>query len=138
MKHFPWKRYAVTLGIGSGAFLLLMLGRGGFAAADPAGQWRAVSDALFIPGILMTSFGLLLLVADEGVFDMLKFGVMKVFSMIRSEKKRAEMPRTYYDYRVERSEKPKVRISHLVMTGLFMMALAGIALAICNGYEPVI
>ena len=58
MKKSPWKRYAIAAGFGAGVFLLLMATRGGFTASEPAELWQAVSDALFVPGVLLAAFGL--------------------------------------------------------------------------------
>lgn len=128
MKESPWKRYAVTAGIGIGVFLILMLVRGGFGEPDPAARWSAICDALFIPGILLTSIGLLLFVSDGGVFDMLKFGITKAFSVILPKEKRDAQPKTFYDYKVIRDARPRAGIGHYLAVGLIMVALAGIAL----------
>ena len=82
MKGASRKKYAVAAGIGTAIFLLLTFVQGGFAEEDPEIRWRILCDALFVPGILLGSFGLLLFAAGGGVFDMLKYGTIKAFSFL--------------------------------------------------------
>ncbi len=131
-----WKHYAVTAGIGLGLFLVLMLARGGFAQTDPAERWKLVSDAFFIPGALILAIGLLVWVADGGVFDMLKFGLMKAFGVIRSKEKRDAEPRTFYDYRVARQAKEPAPVSHLLIVGIVFVILGGVAVGFYAQYDP--
>ncbi len=137
MTEFPWKRYAVTVGIGAGCFLALMLARGGFVEPDPANRWHVICDALAIPGLLFTSIGLLILVSDGGAFDMLKFGIRKLISMIQSQEKRDELPKTYFDYKMELAKRPCAGIGHLIIVGLFFLVMAVIALLVYNRFAPI-
>ena len=137
MKKSPWKRYAIAAGFGAGVFLLLMAARGGFTASEPAELWQVVSDSLFVPGVLMAAFGLLLFAADGGVFDMLKFGLMKAFGFLMSKKKREAVPATFYDYKEMRDAKPRAKVAHLLIVGGVMIALAAIALVMYGQYEPI-
>ena len=138
MKKSPWKRYAIAAGFGAGVFLLLMATRGGFTASEPAELWQAVSDALFVPGVLLAAFGLLLFAADGGVFDMLKFGLMKAFGFLMSKKKRAAVPDTFYDYKEMRDAKPRAKVAYLLIVGGVMLALAAIALMMYARFEPIV
>ncbi len=138
MKKTSWKRYAISAGIGTSMFLLLMAIRGGFTAADPAGLWLAICDALFIPGVLLVAFGLLLFAADGGVFDMLKYGVQTAFSFLMTKKKRESLPKTFYDYKQMRDARPRAPVAHLLITGTVFIALAAAALAVYGQYEPVV
>ncbi len=133
-----WKRVLILCGIGFAGFLLLMLLRGGFLQSDPAQRWQTVSDALFVPGILMASMGLLVAVSDGGVFDMLRFGLQKVFSLFRRKEKRDALPKTFYDYRVERDARAKAPIGALLAVGTGMIVLAGIALYFYSQYAPLL
>ena len=92
--------------------------------------WTAVCDALFVPGILLLCAGLLVVVSSGGAFDALSFGTQKLISLVRSEEKRNELPKTYYDYVEARHAKEKADPRALLMVGGGMTLLAVIALMI--------
>ena len=137
MKKSPLKRFAITAAAGTAVFVLLAVTRGGFSASDPAEKWRALSDALFVPGVLLTAFGLLLFAADGGVFDMLKFSVQKVFSVLMTRKRRDALPGTFYDYKEMRDARPRAPVAHLLIVGAVFIVLAAAALAMYSQYEPI-
>ena len=138
MKGAAWKRYAIAAGIGTGIFLLLTFIQGGFVEPDPEIRWWILCDALFVPGILLVSFGLLLFAAGGGVFDMLKFGVIKVFSVLMPKKKREQLPRTFFDFKTEREAKERAKTGHLLVTGLVFLLLAAAALVMYSQYDPLL
>ena len=138
MKGNSRRRYLITAGVGTGIFLLLMLTRGGFSETDPAARWQILCDALFVPGALLASFGLLLFAADGGVFDMLKFGIQKALSVIMTKKKRESLPKTFFDFKTEREAKEKVKTGHLLIVGAVFLVLAVLALVMYSQYEPVL
>ena len=137
MKGKPWKRYLITAGIGAAIFLALALLQGAFTEKDDAERWRIICDDLFIPGALLTSFGLLLFAAGGGVFDMLKFGVIKAYSVLMPKKKRDDLPKTFYDFKQEREAKERAKTGHLLVVGIVFLALAALALVMYNRFEPV-
>ena len=133
-----WKKLLIDIGVGMAVFLVMMLFRGGFAAAESAERWQQVSDALFVPGVLMLSVGLLVWAADCGVFDMLAYGLKKAFSVMRSEEKRAAIPKTFYDYRMLHDARERAHIGHLMLAGLLFIIAAAFALAMYARYEPLV
>ena len=140
MKDTPekpkWKRYVISAGIGLALSLLLFGAQGGFAATDPGERWRLVCDALFVPGALFIGIGLMAFVSQNGVFDMIRFGLMKVFSLMFTRKKRDDQPKTFYDYKVLKSQQEPASFGHILWVGLALIFLAGIALAFYSQYEP--
>jgi hypothetical protein len=119
-----WKRYLITLFIGLFVSLLMLLFRGSFVKVDLLERYKDFSDAFFVSGFLLASIGGLAFVAENGVFDMIKFGVMKAISMILSEKHRAESPRTYYDYLEGKSAKSRAGYGFLIITGAAFLTLS--------------
>ena len=138
MKGSSWKRYAAAAGLGLGLFLILTFTQGGFVEEDPAVRWRIFCDALFVPGVLLASFGLLLFAAGGGVFDMLKFGVIKAFSVILPKKKREALPRTFFDFKTEREARERAKTGHLLITGLVFLVLAALALVMYSQYDQML
>ena len=131
-----WKRYAITVGIGLVGFLLMMFAKDGFRQTEPAAIWSCVMDAFFVPGILILSVGLLVWVSDGGVFDMIRFGLMKVFSVMFTRKIKDDQPKTFYDYRVMRQAKEPADIKFLLLVGAIFVALAGLSLLVTLQYDP--
>ena len=124
MRSAAWKRYLITLLIGAVVSVLILLLRGSFAQTESPELYKDLSDAFFVSGVLLAGIGGLVFVAENGVFDMIRFGVIKVISLIRSEKHRAESPRTYYDYKEEKSGKPSAKYGFLLITGAVFVTLS--------------
>lgn len=125
MKHrSPLKRVLITVGLGLAFALLFLWGRGTLAGVPRDLALRDLSDAFMIPGTVMLCLGALLFVAGNGVFDMLNYGVAKVLLLIRSEKHRAEHPKTYYDYQQEKAARRPRGYAYLLWTGLGFLLIA--------------
>jgi hypothetical protein len=76
---------------------------------DRAGTLRMISDGLFVPGIFLTCFGVMLLVADAGGFDALGFLGHSMVSIFSPRKNKFEARMNYLEYKMERQKK---RIEH--------------------------
>ena len=121
------KNWTVCWLLGGCATVFLLYARGGMEAENPAEFWRILCDALFAPGVLLGGIGLLSVVAGEGAFDALHYGVQKLFSLVRKEEKRAALPKTYYDFVVLKHGKKNQAPMALLVTGTVFLVAAGIA-----------
>ena len=128
MKSRGKKSWVICTTIGTLLCVLLLIGRGGLEAETPEVFWHLLCDALFVPGVLLTGMGLLVIVAGEGAFDALHYGIQKLFGILRSREKRKMMPQSYFDF---------VRTKHadqggppwaLLLTGIVFLLAAGLAL----------
>ena len=122
------RRWVIPGALGAAMFFWLLLSRGGPEAPDSETFLRILCDALFIPGAVLGCVGLLAVCAGHGAFDAVSFGVKKLFSLLRSEEKRATMPKTYYDYVTARRESVKPAPAGLLTVGGVMAAAAVIVL----------
>ena len=120
----------IPLGVGLVLGAVVFTARGGFSAGDAEAFWRAVCDALAVPGLLMTSAGLLSFVSGQGAFDGLNFSVRKAFVQVFREERRNAMPKTFYDYVNQKQEKRREKPNVLLFTGLGFLALAAAAMAV--------
>ena len=120
----------IPLGVGLILGIVAFTAQGGFTAVNTGDFWRAVCDALAVPGLLLTCLGLLSFVSGQGTFDGLNFSVRKAFSQILSEERRNTMPKTFYDYVNLKQERRRKKPNVLLFTGLGFLVLAGIALAV--------
>ena len=131
MKHRLSRRARiVTLLLGLAAAAGLALARGVLSAGSPTEVWHILSDACFVPGILLLSVGLLIFASNEGGFDGLTYAVRQLFNRLRNEEKRREFPRTFYDYREMKAAKGKADAAFLLVAGLCITALALIFLGL--------
>lgn len=120
----------IPLGVGLVLAVVAFVTQGGLKAGDSETLWRAVCDALSVPGLLLTCAGLLSVVSEQGIFDGLSFTTRKAFGQILSEKRRSAMPKTYYDFVAARREKQRRRPRTTLYTGLVFLAMALASLAV--------
>ena len=118
------RRYLIASAIGIAIAVGVFIARGGFEYTETVHVLQAFCDACFVPGILLMGFGALLFCADDGLFDMLNYGVMKVINLTRSEKRRNAFPKTFYDFRKMKSENRNGGFGYLLIVGGVFMALA--------------
>ena len=118
--------------IGLGISFAIAYWRGIFEASDALTALSAVSDGAFVTGILYTGFGLLLLIANEGILDIFGFGfksLVYLFTPRKLDKKATD----YYAYRMkkkkERAEK-KVNTNILpIGVGFILLSILAVILA---------
>ncbi len=124
------RAFALCALIGAALWGLVMITRGGFSALDQTAFYHILCDAFFVPAVVLGGLGLLVVVSNGGAFDALHYGVQKLFSMMRSEAKRAAMPKTYFDFVAQRHS-GKARAPRALLTvGAVFLAAAGVALAL--------
>lgn len=129
---FRFPRYLATAAIALAIILLMLFGRGSFLKTNQLERLNDFSDAFFVSGMLLVSVGGLAFVAGNGIFDMINFGVKKVLLLLRSEKRRAESPRTYYDYVEGKSQNRKSGYGALLIVGAICLGLAVMFLLMYN------
>ncbi len=115
------KKYAITLAVG----LLLALGiawaQGVFQQNYLLRVLNILCDAFFASGAVLTAAGILVFTTNEGVFDLLTYGVSSVADRLR--KNGMKRYSSFYDYRTAREEK-KFPFLHLLICGVFFLAVA--------------
>ena len=82
-------------------------------------------DAFAVPGMIMTCFGLLVFVTNGGTFDMLAFGVRKLFDLFKKDVKGKY--KDFHDYREAKKDRG-LKTTFMLFTGLGYIALAVIFL----------
>ena len=92
-----------------------------FNQTDMATFYKDMCSAFSIPGLLMALFGGLVFCANEGAFDMLSFGIIKLFDLF---KKPSEVKyRTYYDYKQSKTGK-KRPVATLLVVGVAFIVIS--------------
>ncbi len=87
-----------------------------------------LSDAFFVPGILIILFGALLWISTTGLFDSIGFAFSAaahaLLPFVRHEHK------TFYDYKMEKAEKRGSTPYFMLIVGAFYLILAIICTAV--------
>lgn len=87
-----------------------------------------LSDAFFVPGVITLGIGLLVMATNGGAFDMLSFGVLKLFDLLKRDLTKVKY-RTFYDYRQAQKEK-KRSFLYVVLIGAGFVLVALVFLVI--------
>ncbi len=90
------------------------------------------ADALGAGGAFCLCFWALLWVSSEGAFDMIVYGVRKLFNVVfQGHAAKSNLPKTYYDYVTERRGKKKNRLYSLLFISLVYFII-GLVLSILS------
>ena len=118
--------------IGLGISFAIAYWRGVLEATTAEMVLNAVSDGAFVTGILYTGFGLLLLIANEGILDIFGFGfksLVYLFTPRKLDKKATD----YYAYRMKKKEEregKKVNTNILpIGVGFILLSIVAVVLA---------
>lgn len=87
-------------------------------------RWRILCDAFTIPGLTYIMIGFLMMIANEGFFDMLSYAASKAAGMFLPGRGFSEKEEKYYDY-VQRKRGSRVHgFGFLFVVGCVLMAFA--------------
>ena len=85
-------------------------------------RWRILCDACTIPGVTYVMIGFLVMIANEGFFDMLGYAASKALNLFIPG--RAYDGEKYYDYVQRKREKRATGFGFLFVVGGALLALA--------------
>ena len=121
--------------IGLGISFAIAYWQGIFEATTAETVLNIISDGTFVTGMLYTGFGLLLLIANEGILDIFGFGfksLVYLFTPRKLDKKATD----YYAYRMKKKEE---REGKKVNTNILPVGVGFILLSILAAiFAPVI
>ena len=122
------RNFVIALIIGLAVAAALFVGRGGLVAGSTEEMCFILCDACFVPAVMLLGVGLILFVSNDGLFDMLGYGIQRALVIRLSEKQRAKYPKTFYDYKQQQWAAPKTSFVFLLAAGGVLLALAGVCL----------
>ena len=114
-------KYVIPSIIAIGLFFLVFSIRKGFETTDQKELYKYLCDATFVPGIAFIGVGLLVITSNGGVFDMLIFGVMKLFSVFKKDPTDVKY-RTFYDYKVAMEDHKTPYAQFMIIGAVFGIA----------------
>ena len=118
-----WK-YFITALVGLVGALLILVFKDTFAKTAAQKILADLSDAFFVPGVLLLGVGTLLFASNGGAFDMLAFGIMKLFDLFKRDLTKVKY-RTFYDYRQAQKDKKRT-FDYLLIVGAAMVVVASV------------
>lgn len=126
--------YIITSIIGVIVFIIIICVRKIWDAETTHSIMRTLSDACFVPGVLLAGVGLIIFASNGGAFDMLSFAVIRIFDLFRRDCKNRKY-KDYYEYREAKKEK-KRGMAFMLLVGAVFIVLAVIFLIVYIQYKP--
>lgn len=108
--------YSITTGICLILAFLICALSGIFTYTEEFRIYGILCDGFFISGVIILSVGVLVFVHNNGVFDMLIYGIQRFFSLFKKDSKKVKYE-TFYDYSVAKAERPKAAFAFLLIVG---------------------
>lgn len=111
-------KYIITSSIGLSVTILILLSKKIFAQDKLLEIYKILTDAFFVPGVLIFGFGLLVYSSNEGVFDIVSYGMKAFFNLFRTKPQKQV---TYYEYKIAKHEHDKPIVFFLIVGAVFMV-----------------
>ena len=115
-------KYLITFSIGLGVALLIMISKNIFTETDQQQVYQILSDSFFVPGVVITGFGLLVFASNGGAFDMLTFGMKKFFSLFKKDLS-GITKETFYDYSMAKHGE-HLSFAYMIVVGLILIGIS--------------
>ncbi len=131
-KPFPfWAKCLIIIALELVIALSILQARDAFASGVSSEDlFKHLTDAFFVPGILVVSFAILALVAGEGAFDALRWGITNTIKALIPGS-RLGRTEAYGDYVMrKRGERKKGGVGFMFVGGAFMLLLSMIFMLI--------
>ena len=90
----------------------------------PMERWRILCDAFTLPGLTYIMVGFLLMIANEGFFDMFSYACSKAVGMFLPGRGFSDDGEKYYDYVQRKRGKRATGFGFLFVVGGILMAFA--------------
>lgn len=111
----------ISVGVGYYCYNTLYASRG--VEAGTSAVIMAIADGLTVPGILYTGFGLLLIAAQSGIYDIFTYGFKSLVYLFTPAKRNRDEG-GFYEYKVRQKEKRKAVPYHILWIGIAFIVLA--------------
>ena len=126
--------YIITSIVGIIIFIIIICVKAIWNAGETHIVMQILSDACFVPGVLLAGVGLIIFASNGGVFDMLTFAVIRIFDAFRKDCKNRKY-KDYYEYREAKKDK-KRSMAFMLIVGAIFIVLAVIFLIVYMQYKP--
>ena len=124
-----YKEYAITTAIAFGVGVLIALSRGVFQEDEIDMVITIISDAFFIPGVLLICVGLIVYASNEGLFLSISYGFKTIGRTITAKKDEKLMDEKYHEYYARQIQK-KSKCKHFLIIGAVFVVISLLFVAI--------
>ncbi len=134
MKNFFKKAlpYIITGIIGVAIFITIICTKQIWNEQTTKAVMQVLSDACFVPGVLLAGVGLIIFASNGGAFDMLAYAAIKFIDLFRKDCKNPKY-KDFYEYR-EAKKGRKRGMAFMLIVGAVFIALAVIFLIVYYQY----
>ena len=128
MKSFLKKAvpYVVSAVVGMVVFTIIVCTKKIWNYDDGKQVLRILSDAFFVPGVILAGVELLIFASNGGAFDMLSYAFIRFCDLFRRDVRNKKY-KDFYEYREAKKDK-KRGMAFMLIVGVIFIALAGIML----------
>ena len=120
--------YIITAIVGILIFIIIICAKKIWNEDETYVVMQILSDACFVPGVLLAGFGLIIVASNGGAFDMLAYAVIRFFDLFRRDVRNKKY-KDYYEYREAKKDK-KRRMSFMLIVGAVLIVFAVIFLIV--------
>ena len=118
-----YKEYAVTTAVALAVGAIIALSRGIFQEDEIDMIITIISDAFFIPGVLLICVGLIVYASNEGLFLSISYGFKAIGRTITAKKDEKLMDEKYHEYYARQIEK-KTKCKHFLIVGIVFVVIS--------------
>lgn len=86
-----------------------------------------ISDGFFVAGVVLAGIGLIVVFSHGGVFDMLGYAVLLLFSLFQRDVSKRKY-RDYKEYREVKAAKEHRSVAFMLIVGIVYIAIAAVFL----------
>ena len=136
MKEFLKKAipYITTAIVGLIIFIIIICTKKIWDEDETYAIMQILSDACFVPGVLLAGFGLIIVASNGGVFDMLAYAMIKFFDLFKRDPRNKKY-KDYYEYSESKKDR-KRKTSFMLIVGAVFIVLAVIFLIVYYRTKP--
>ena len=120
--------YIISAAVGVAIFVIVICVQQIWNADDTAQTMQILSDACFVPGVLLAGVGLIIFASNGGAFDMLAYAFIRLFDLFRKDARNKKY-KDFYEYREARKDK-KRGMAFMLIVGAVFILIAVIFLAV--------
>ena len=126
--------YIATAIVGIIIFIIIICTKKIWNEEETYAVMQILSDACFVPGVLLAGFGLIIVASNGGAFDMLAYAMIRFFDLFKRDPRNKKY-KDYYEYSESKKDR-KRRMSFMLIVGAVFIVLAVIFLIVYYQTKP--